>query len=292
MQQSKKVRYIIVLFLLGVSVVALVGWNICVGTVRIPLADIFASIRGEKIENSRILWDIRMPRTLAAMILGGALALAGYLLQTFFHNPIAGPFVLGISSGAKMVVALVMVFLMGQAVKITSWALIAAAFVGAMISMGFVLLMSRRVHNMSMLVVSGVMIGYICSAITELVVTFASDAEIVEGKFFGNDMGKCSGYDRCGGCDFFSGVFDGKTIECLSVRGSLCKKFRCGYPAASHSHGSVIEHFIRLYRSFCRTNLLCRNCSTAFSKEPFRYGKTNLDDTCLFFRGQCILSVL
>lgn len=179
MQQSKKVRYIIVLFLLGVSVVALVGWNICVGTVRIPLADIFASIRGKKIENSRILWDIRMPRTLAAMILGGALALAGYLLQTFFHNPIAGPFVLGISSGAKMVVALVMVFLMGQAVKITSWALIAAAFVGAMISMGFVLLMSRRVHNISMLVVSGVMIGYICSAITELVVTFASDAEIV-----------------------------------------------------------------------------------------------------------------
>lgn len=179
MQQSKKVRYIIVLFLLGVSVVALVGWNICVGTVRIPPADIFASIRGEKIENSRILWDIRMPRTLAAMILGGALALAGYLLQTFFHNPIAGPFVLGISSGAKMVVALVMVFLMGQAVKITSWALIAAAFVGAMISMGFVLLMSRRVHNMSMLVVSGVMIGYICSAITELVITFASDAEIV-----------------------------------------------------------------------------------------------------------------
>lgn len=179
MQQSKKVRYIIVLFLLGVSVVALVGWNICVGSVRIPLADIFASIRGEKIENSRILWDIRMPRTLAAMILGGALALAGYLLQTFFHNPIAGPFVLGISSGAKMVVALVMVFLMGQAVKITSWALIAAAFVGAMISMGFVLLMSRRVHNMTMIVVSGVMIGYICSAITELVVTFASDAEIV-----------------------------------------------------------------------------------------------------------------
>ena len=179
MQQSKKVRYIIVLFLLGVSVVALVGWNICVGTVRIPLADIFASIRGEKIENSRILWDIRMPRTLAAMILGGALALAGYLLQTFFHNPIAGPFVLGISSGAKMVVALVMVFLMGQAVKITSWALIAAAFLGAMLSMGFVLLMARKVDSMSMLVVSGVMIGYICSAITELVVTFASDAEIV-----------------------------------------------------------------------------------------------------------------
>lgn len=120
-----------------------------------------------------------MPRTMAAMILGGALALAGYLLQTFFHNPIAGPFVLGISSGAKMVVALVMVFLMGQAVRVSSVTLIGAAFLGAMLSMGFVLLMSRKVNNMSMLVVSGVMIGYICSAVTELIVTFANDAEIV-----------------------------------------------------------------------------------------------------------------
>ena len=178
MQQSKKVRYIIVLFLLGVSVVALVGWNICVGSVRIPLADIFASIRGEKIENSRILWDIRMPRTLAAMILGGALALAGYLLQTFFHNPIAGPFVLGISSGAKMVVALVMVFLMGQAVKITSWALIAAAFVGAMLCASFVMIVSRKIHSMAMLLVVGMMIGNVCSAATDFFVTFAKESDI------------------------------------------------------------------------------------------------------------------
>ena len=78
-----------------------------------------------------------------------------------------------------MVVAIVMVFLMGQAVSVSSAVLIIAAFIGAMISMGFVLLMSKRVNNMSMLVVSGVMIGYICSAVTELVVTFADDADIV-----------------------------------------------------------------------------------------------------------------
>lgn len=149
------------------------------GTVKISAEDIIASICGRQIDNSRILWDIRMPRTMAALVLGGALALAGYLLQTFFHNPIAGPFVLGISSGAKMVVALVMVFLMGQAMRVSSLTLIVAAFLGAMISMGFVLLMSRKVNHMSMLVVSGVMIGYICSAVTELVVTFANDAEIV-----------------------------------------------------------------------------------------------------------------
>ena len=100
-------------------------------------------------------------------------------LQTFFHNPIAGPFVLGISSGAKMVVALVMVFFLGRGRMVNSAGMITAAFAGAMLSMGFVLLMSRRIRRMSMLVVSGVMIGYICSAVTELVVTFAQDADIV-----------------------------------------------------------------------------------------------------------------
>lgn len=179
MQHSRKIRVITAFLLLGMGVLVLMCLNISIGSVQISVSDILASIRGKKVANDRILWDIRMPRTLAAMILGGALALAGYLLQTFFHNPIAGPFVLGISSGAKMVVALVMVFFMGQAVRISSWALIFAAFIGAMISMGFVLLISGRVSNMSMLVVSGVMIGYICSAVTELVVTFANDADIV-----------------------------------------------------------------------------------------------------------------
>lgn len=97
----------------------------------------------------------------------------------FFHNPIAGPFILGISSGAKLTVSLVMVFFLEQALRLSSLALIGAAFVGAMISMGFVLLMARVMDRMSMLIVSGVMIGYICSAITDFVVTFAEDADIV-----------------------------------------------------------------------------------------------------------------
>jgi iron complex transport system permease protein len=179
MLYSRKIRAITAFLLLGIGVVLLVVLNVCIGTVKIPFADILSALKGEAVTDQRILWDIRMPRALAALILGGALALAGYLLQTFFHNPIAGPFVLGISSGAKLAVALVMVFLMGNAVRVSSAVLITAAFFGAMISMSFVLLMSHRVDRMSMLVVSGVMIGYICSAITELVVTFASDAEIV-----------------------------------------------------------------------------------------------------------------
>lgn len=151
------------------------------GSVTIPLEGIFRFVKGEALSQveANILFQIRLPRALSAAILGGALGLSGYLLQTFFHNPIAGPFVLGISSGAKLTVALVMVFLLGQAVKVSSAALILSAFFGAFLSMGFVLLMAKAVDKMSMLIVSGVMIGYICSAITDFVVTFADDADIV-----------------------------------------------------------------------------------------------------------------
>lgn len=184
-RKHRRYRYAIAYIALGVGVIVLFALNVCIGSVRITLPDIVRTFAGWREDQTitRILWDIRLPRAAAVLILGGALALAGYLLQTFFNNPIAGPFVLGISSGAKMVVALVMVFLLenpaGKIVRLTSVVMILAAFAGAMLSMGFVLVMSRRVRSMSMLVVSGVMIGYICSAVTELVVTFADDADIV-----------------------------------------------------------------------------------------------------------------
>ena len=89
-------------------------------------------IEGEKGDATyrEILMEIRMPRAFGTVILGGALALSGYLLQTFFHNPIASPFTLGISSGAKLIVALTMVVSLGYAVQLSSWMLIMAAFAG------------------------------------------------------------------------------------------------------------------------------------------------------------------
>lgn len=86
---------------------------------------------------------------------------------------------LGISSGAKLTVALLLVLVANQVANISSVAMIAAAFAGALLAMGFVLIMARVVDKMSMLIVGGVMIGYICSAVTDIVVTFASDADIV-----------------------------------------------------------------------------------------------------------------
>ncbi len=140
-----------------------------------------------------ILLQIRLPRVLAAILLGGALSVSGLLLQCFFNNPIAGPFVLGISSGAKLSVALVMVAALQQGFVLHSWAMIGASFLGSLLSMGWVLLLSGRVRSMSVLVVGGVMTGYICSAVTELIVAFADDANIVNlhnwsmGTFSGTD---------------------------------------------------------------------------------------------------------
>ncbi len=159
----------------------LLVWNVYAGSVSIPPAAIWQALRGGSVDEMHraIVWSIRLPRVLAALILGGALSVSGYLLQTFFHNPIAGPFVLGVSSGAKLTVALVMIGLLSRGVTSSSAVLITAAFAGAMLSMGFVLAISHKVRRMSLLVVCGVMIGYICTALTDLLVTFADDSNIV-----------------------------------------------------------------------------------------------------------------
>lgn len=178
---KKEIRWCMGFLILLLGVVVLVTANICIGSTEITLADVIPILMGKDTTSSGavIIKEIRIPRTLAALLLGGGLALSGYLLQTFFHNPIAGPFVLGISSGAKMLVAFTMVFAIRYGISIHSVLFIVAAFLGAMLSMGFVLILSQTVKKMSMLIIAGVMIGYICSAITDFVITFADDSNIV-----------------------------------------------------------------------------------------------------------------
>lgn len=176
---TRRCRVTLILFLVAFLVLALL--NVCLGSVTVAPGEILSILLGRGGGDTAfgIIWKLRLPRTLAAILLGGALGLAGFLLQTFFHNPIAGPFVLGISSGAKLVVALVMIFVLGRAGMVSSGVLIGAAFVGSLITMGFVLLVARAVRSSALLILSGVMIGYICSAITDFVITFADDASIV-----------------------------------------------------------------------------------------------------------------
>ena len=177
---ERRTRYLLGYIVLAALALALLALNLGIGSAATPgqvleaLADPFSGST-----SARILWQIRFPRALSAALLGGALAVSGFLLQTVFANPIAGPFVLGISSGAKLVVALTMIFALGRGLVLGSAALIAAAFVGSLLSMGFILAISGKVKRMSLLVICGVMIGYICSAVTDFAVTFADDSNIV-----------------------------------------------------------------------------------------------------------------
>ena len=217
--------------------------NLRVGSVRQP--------------DQAIIWRLRAPRMLAAAILGGGLSLSGFLLQTFFANPIAGPFVLGISSGAKLAVSLTMIFLLSRGLASTSAALIGAAFLGAMLSMGFILLISRRVRRMSLLVVCGVMIGYICSAITDFVVTFAEDSNIVN--LHNWSMGS------------FSGIYwDSVGVIALVTGAALVLAFALSKPIGAYQLGEVYARSmgvnIRRFRvELILLSSLLSACVTAFA---------------------------
>ena len=189
----RRSRYTVVFLGLLAAFFVIIVLNINTGNVHISVPKILRILfmkDGDAVEYS-IIWKIRLPRILMAAILGGALSLSGFLLQTFFSNPIAGPFVLGISSGAKMVVALAMIIFLKHIGHFSSGVLVLAAFIGSLLSTGFILLMSRKIQHMASLLVGGIMIGYICSAITDFVVTFADDSDIVN--LHGWSLGSFSG---------------------------------------------------------------------------------------------------
>lgn len=181
MKQKRRIRYGTSYLLLIGILCMLFAVNLCSGSTNLMIQQIVDTLLHPDHQSTmwNILWEIRLPRILSAVILGGALSVSGFLLQNFFANPIAGPYILGISSGAKLTVAWMMVFFLGKGVTLSSAALVGTAFVGSMISMGFILLIAGKVRKMSLLIISGVMIGYICSAITDFVVTFAEDSNIV-----------------------------------------------------------------------------------------------------------------
>ena len=204
----RRSRCILVFVILLIAFAVITVVNINSGNVHISVGEIARAIflhEGDE-KTLDIIWTIRLPRIFVSMILGGALALAGFLLQTFFENPIAGPYVLGISSGAKMVVAFVLIFFLQNAKHVSSFTLIGAAFVGSMIATLFVLAISHRVPNMGMLLVAGIMVGYICNAVTEFMITFAEDSDIAN--LHGWSQGSFSGmtWANVGVCLIVCGV--------------------------------------------------------------------------------------
>ncbi len=170
--------------LLAVLIALLFVLNILVGSVSIPADDVVRILLGDN-ENIKPSWQFiiiqsRLPQALTAMLAGSALAVSGLMLQTAFRNPLAGPSVFGINSGAGLGVALVMLWLGGSfsagSVSVTGFvAVLAAAFMGAMAVMLLIFLFSTMVRNSVMLLIIGIMIGYISNSAVSLLNFFATD---------------------------------------------------------------------------------------------------------------------
>lgn len=168
--------------MLSLIIVMLFALNIFVGSVSIPAADILRILTGEDIKPSwqYIILESRLPQAITATLAGGALAVSGLMLQTAFRNPLAGPSVFGINSGAGLGVALVMLLLGGSisagSVSVSGFvAVLLAAFVGAMTVMAVIFFFSTLVRNNVMLLIIGIMIGYISNSAISLLNFFATD---------------------------------------------------------------------------------------------------------------------
>ena len=254
-----KARYCVVFMALLAALFVITVLNINIGSVPISVGEIIGILFNKQGDPTlvNIIWKIRLPRILMAALLGGALSLSGFLLQTFFANPIAGPFVLGISSGAKMVVALSMIYYIGAFGAVSSWTLIIAAFVGSLLSVGFILMMSHRLKGMATLLVAGIMIGYICSAITDFVVTFAEDSDIVN--LHGWSLGSFSGMS-----------WDNVTTAAILVGVTTLAVFLLSKPIGAYQLGEAYAQSmgvnIRVFRvALILLSSILSACVTAFA---------------------------
>ena len=197
---------------LGVVIVALFVLNILVGSVSIPAEDIahilFTDGADVKPSWRYIILQSRLPQALTALLAGGALAVSGLMLQTAFRNPLAGPSVFGINSGAGLGVALVMLWLGGSfsagSLSISGFlAVLVAAFVGAMSVMAVIFFFSTVVRSHVLLLIIGIMIGYISNSAISLLNFFATDEGVRSYMVWG--MGSFGGVSRAM-MPYFAGV--------------------------------------------------------------------------------------
>ena len=176
-------RNILLFICLATSILLLFGLNLTTGSVQIPLADVLDILCGRFIGKESweyIILENRLPQTLTAILCGASLSVCGLMLQTAFRNPLAGPDVFGISSGAGLGVALVML-LLGGTVSTSIFtvsgflAILTAAFVGAIAVTALILFLSTLVRNSVLLLIVGIMVGYVSSSAVSLLNFFASE---------------------------------------------------------------------------------------------------------------------
>lgn len=218
---KKGIGYQIIL-VVGILILGML--NLAIGSVTIPIGDVLSILCGNDVGRASwrfIVIESRLPQMLTAVFCGAALAVSGLMLQTAFRNPLAGPAIFGINSGAGLGVAIVML-LMGGSISTTLFniggftAVLSAAFAGAMIVTAIIFMFAKRVHNPVMLLIIGMMIGYLASSAIALLNFFATQEGVKSYMIWG--MGNFGGVSLAQ-----LPVFAGITIAGLAASALLIK---------------------------------------------------------------------
>jgi len=183
----KKTFVVLIITLLFVSFI-----NISLGSVHIPFKQILAVFLNQEVDDETwktIVLNLRLPKTITAIIVGSGLSISGLLMQTIFRNPLAGPFVLGISSGASLGVAILILgasFLGANimAYSFTTWGLAVAASIGAFLVLASVMIAAVKVRNTMSILIIGLMFGSLTSAVISILAYFSSATQLQQFMFW------------------------------------------------------------------------------------------------------------
>lgn len=166
---------------LVLALVVIFGLDIWLGSVKIPVTEILKALTGEATTNPawhKIIVLFRLPKATTAVMAGGALAVSGLLMQSFFRNPLAGPFVLGISSGASLGVALLVLAGVAGSFVVSKWSLVIGAGLGASLAFSLVLIAAIRIKDSATLLIIGLMVASISGAIVGALQYFSSAQQL------------------------------------------------------------------------------------------------------------------
>ena len=261
-------RFIVTMTGLIIALLLLVIWNVTSGSVSVDGMQMWQVLLRQTREGTfyHIVWDIRMPRLLAALFLGGALAVSGFLLQTFFQNPIAGPYVLGILPWHGG----------GSLYRLLACHGLCPALIHARtedVAFGRVWYYDRlylfRYHRLY--------------GDFRVRFQYRQPPQLVYGQFFRYGLEGCRHDRRLSHTYGLSHLFYGKTDRSISDGRSIRQKHGRQHSSAPHPFDSFIQPFVRLCDSLCGTYLLCGDCRSASGQAGDENGKTALSDPGLFF---------
>ena len=273
-------RNTILFSLLGLGLIILFFLNISLGSITIPFKEIYTSLTGGQASKSTweyIIINYRLPKAITAVLVGMGLSISGLLMQTLFRNPLAGPDVLGLSSGASLGVAFVILsasllppFL--STLLLSSYGVVLASTLGSTAVLLLVLLISQRLRDTMAILIVGLMFGSFTSAIVGVLTYFSSAEQLQKFTFWSlGNLGNLSWtsiliLSVCVGIGLLLSIFSIKSLNALLLGENYARSLGLNFKKARLDHHFGNKYFSRQYYRFCRPDCLCWFGSSPYSK--------------------------